>query len=203
MSEVITLVPTGLANLASVRAAFQRLGLMTALVSTPEQIEDASRVVMPGVGAYGPAMSELMRRGWADALRARIASDRPTLAICLGHQLLGQRSDEAPGVKGLSSIAASASAFESDVLSPQMGWNQVVPEPDCAVLTEGYAYFANSYRFKKIPEGWLGAQSVYGGEFVAALERGNVLSCQFHPELSGAYGSALLSRWLELTEASC
>lgn len=203
MSEVITLVPTGLANLASVRAAFQRLGLMTALASTPEQIEDASRVVMPGVGAYGPAMSELMRRGWADALRARIASDRPTLAICLGHQLLGQRSDEAPGVKGLSSIAASASAFESGVLSPQMGWNQVVPEPDCAVLTEGYAYFANSYRFKEIPAGWLGAQSVYGGEFVAALERGNVLSCQFHPELSGAYGSALLSRWLEFTEASC
>ena len=80
---------------------------------------------------------------------------------------------------------------------PQFGWNEVQPAEDARLLEGGYAYFANSYRATEAP-GWTVAPATHGGRFVAAMERGNVLGCQFHPELSGAYGEALLSRFLEL-----
>ena len=79
---------------------------------------------------------------------------------------------------------------------PQLGWNRVVPKEGCTFLNEGYAYFANSYRLTSIPEGWSGATSDHGGDFVAAIERGTILACQFHPELSGAWGAELVDRWL-------
>ena len=84
-----------------------------------------------------------------------------------------------------------------------MGWNKVIPAEDAQLLEPGYAYFANSFRFEEIPAGWSGALADYGGPLVAALERGAVLGCQFHPELSGAYGEALISRWLKTEVPSC
>ena len=203
MNRPITLVTTGLANIASVRAAFDRIGFAVRQAESSRDITEAARLIMPGVGAFGPAMAELERRGWVSALRSRLNKDRPTLAICLGHQLLGALSDEAPGVDGLSVVSAGVHAFEAGVISPQMGWNRVSPSPGCKLLEGGDAYFANSFRFSSIPSGWCGATSHYGGQFVAALERGNVLSCQFHPELSGEYGESLLRRWIDATEAAC
>ena len=79
---------------------------------------------------------------------------------------------------------------------PQFGWNRVEPAPDCRFLAPGYAYFANSYRVLEAP-GCRVATAEHGGRFVAALERDHVVACQFHPELSGAYGHALIARWLE------
>ena len=87
--------------------------------------------------------------------------------------------------------------FTSDVRVPQFGWNEVQPAEDSRLLEGGYAYFANSFRATEAP-GWTVATATHGGRYVAAMERGNVLGCQFHPELSGAYGEALLSRFLEL-----
>ena len=135
--------------------------------------------------------------GWTRHCATRIAADRPTICICVGHQLLFASSDESPGVQGLGVVPAHVGSFPADVRVPQFGWNDVHCSEDARLLEGGYAYFANSFRATEAP-GWTIASATHGGRYVAAMERGNVLGCQFHPELSGAYGEALLSRFLEL-----
>ena len=193
----ITILRTGLANLASVTAAFRRLGADIILADDAHTISRATRLVVPGVGAYGEAMNRLGAAGLVSPLRDRIAEGRPTLGICLGLQIFGTGSDESPGVSGLGCVSAMTTGFDVTLTSPQMGWNRVTSTDDAVLCESGYAYFANSFRFERIPTGWAGATANYGGPMVAALERGAVLGCQFHPELSGAYGEGLLARWME------
>jgi imidazole glycerol phosphate synthase glutamine amidotransferase subunit len=191
--SAVVVVPTGTANLASVRAAFRRLGEETRTTSEPEAIRDARHVFLPGVGAFGAAMATLRATGAADALITRIAADRPTMAICVGHQLLFEASAESPGVAGLGVVVAQVARFSDRVRVPQFGWNEV--RGAGRFLRSGFAYFANSYRATEAP-GWNVAVAEHDGPFVAAMERGNVVGCQFHPELSSAYGRAILEAWL-------
>jgi imidazole glycerol phosphate synthase glutamine amidotransferase subunit len=130
-----------------------------------------------------------------DVLTDRIKGGRPTLAICLGMQLLCASSEENPDSKGLGIVPGTVTRFAPDLRVPQLGWNMVQPD-GVTSLEAGWAYFANSYKVPSLPEGWSGAITDYGGSFVSAMERGAVLACQFHPELSGAWGSSLLRRWL-------
>ncbi len=194
----VRIVPTGTANLASVEAAFRRLGARPLVCEDPAEIEAASHVMLPGVGAFGASMARLAEKGLDRALIARIEADRPTMAICVGHQLLFATSEESPGVAGLGIVPAAIGRFPSDVRCPQFGWNEIEAAEDALLLEEGWAYFANSYRATEAP-GWRVVTAEHGGRFIAAMERGKVIGCQFHPELSGAYGAALLSRWLELS----
>ncbi len=196
MAEVL-IVPTGTANIASVAAAFRRLGAATRLAEGPDEIVAARRVMLPGVGSFGASMARLAERGFDAALKERIAADRPTVCICVGHQLLFARSEESPGAAGLGVLPGEVAGFPADVRVPQFGWNRVHAGAGSRLLESGWAYFANSYRVAEAP-GWTVARSEHGGRYVAAMERGNVVGCQFHPELSGAYGAALLSRFLEL-----
>lgn len=193
----VAIVPTGTANLASVMAAFRRLGALPALVEDAAGLAAASHVMLPGVGAFGASLGRLVAHGLEGALRQRIAADRPTIAICVGHQLLFAASEESPGMAGLGIVAGEVARFPAGVRVPQFGWNEVTAGEDCRLLESGYAYFANSYRAVAAP-GWLVATAGHGGPFVAAMERGNVIGCQFHPELSSDYGAALLARFLEL-----
>ena len=195
----LTVVPTGTANIASVLAAFRRLGVEPTVARHLSTIEESDRVVVPGVGSFGAAMSELDRLGMRETLRQRLDMGRPTLAICVGMQLLATASEESTGVEGLGHIPNTVTRFPDTVKVPQLGWNQVVAGPGCTVFEDGWAYFANSYRIETVPEGWSAAATDHGGRFVAALERGDVLACQFHPELSGAWGGNILSRWLQNT----
>ncbi|MEK0082494.1 imidazole glycerol phosphate synthase subunit HisH [Benzoatithermus flavus] len=196
MTEVV-IVPTGTANIASVMAAFRRLGASPRVSEAAGDVLAASHVMLPGVGAFGASMARLVQHGLDRVLKERIAADRPTIAICVGHQLLFERSEESPGVPGLGVVPGEVGRFPADVRVPQFGWNHVRAGEDSRLLEDGYAYFANSYRATEAP-GWTIATATHGGPFVAAMERGNVIGCQFHPELSGAYGAALLSRFLEL-----
>lgn len=196
MPELVV-VPTGTANLASVVAAFRRLGAEPVVTAEPAAIRAASHVMLPGVGTFAAAMARLIAAGADAALRERIAADRPTMAICVGHQLLFERSDESPGVRGLGIVAGPVERFPAAVRVPQFGWNEVEAQEECDLLDSGYAYFANSHRATAAP-GWKLATAEHGGRFIAAIERGKVIGTQFHPELSGAYGAALLSRWLTL-----
>jgi imidazole glycerol phosphate synthase glutamine amidotransferase subunit len=196
----VTIVPTGTANLASVRAAFDRLGAGVTLADTPEAVEAAPRVVVPGVGSFGAAMDTLVGNGTAGAIERRVASDRPTLAVCVGMQLLANCSEESDGIAGLGVLDQRVRRFGEGVRLPQLGWNHVTPSDSSRFLTRGWAYFANSYRIEKVPDGWSASFADHGGSFVAALERGAVLACQFHPELSGAWGGEILARWLSATE---
>lgn len=192
----LVIVPTGVANLASVRAAFRRLLVEPEVTADPDRIAAASHVMLPGVGAFGPALAALRAGGADRAIVARIARDRPTIAICVGHQLLFRASEESPGERGLGVVDAVIGRFPDTVRVPQFGWNLVTPHPDSALLQEGHAYFANSYRAVSAP-GWIVSTAEHGGPFVAAIERGKVLGCQFHPELSGPWGQALLAAFLD------
>ncbi len=202
MSEVMIL-QTGLANMASVQAAFKRLGQELRWTTDPREVSQADRVVLPGVGAFGPAMGRLIELGLVEAIQARIEEGRPTLAICLGLQLLAEESEESPGAKGLGCYEGKVESFPDELIVPQLGWNRIEADPGCSFLESGFVYYANSYRLSKAPKGWLQAQSFYGSRFIGALERGDVLACQFHPELSGKLGSTILQRWLEKGGATC
>lgn len=190
-------VPTGTANTASILAGFRRLGGDPAIARSPDDLASADHVVLPGVGSFGAAMAEVDRIGMRDALRERLREGRPTLAVCVGMQLLAEVSEESDGARGLGHIDNPVGRFPNEVRVPQLGWNQVRAGGDCRFVTDGWAYFANSYRIERLPPGWAGAVADYGGEFVAAMERGDVLACQFHPELSGAWGSGILAAWFQ------
>jgi glutamine amidotransferase len=196
MAREVVVLPTGTANLASVLAALSRLGATTRIAGDAAMVRAAERVVLPGVGTFGAALAGLRKAGLADAVAARVRSGMATLAMCVGLQVLFEQSDESPGISGLSVIPGRVGRFPETVRVPQFGWNRVEPSPGCRLLAPGYAYFANSYRALDAPS-WAVATAEHGGAFVAGLEREQVVACQFHPELSGAYGHGLIARWLE------
>lgn len=201
---------TGVANIASMLAGLSRAGARPCLCDDADELAHADRVVLPGVGSFGAAMRCLSANGLGHAIRERVKAGRATLAVCLGLHLLGTGSEESPDVAGLAVIDFSATRFDpgspGPLRVPQLGWNTVEPDPGCALLRQGHAYFANSYRVVDPPAGWRCAMTDYGGRFVAAIERGPVLACQFHPELSGRWGLELLARWIagdDGGEATC
>ncbi|MBK7403306.1 MAG: imidazole glycerol phosphate synthase subunit HisF [Phycisphaerales bacterium] len=192
----VAIIRTGSANLASVLAAFARAGVEARVTADPHEAEHADRVVLPGVGSFGAAMHALREGALVGPLRRRLEAGRPTLAICLGLQLLAESSEESPGVAGLGVLPAKITRFAGDLRVPQLGWNRVAAGDGCRMLADGCAYYANSYRLESEPAGWACATTDYGGCFVGAVERGRVLACQFHPELSGPWGQALIERWI-------
>jgi len=204
--RLVSVISTGVANEASVCAALRRCGAAPELTGDPAAAREAQVVVLPGVGSFEAGMSRLRERGLGGALVDRVRAGRPLLAICLGMQMLCRSSEEAPGVPGLGVIDAEARRFTAGTRTPHFGWNRVETDHDSVcVRGAGHAYFAHSYRVASAPAGWRAATADHGGLFVAALERGGVLACQFHPELSGAWGVGLIGRWLERAEeaAAC
>jgi len=203
MSDVM-IIDTGLANVRSVEVALQRLGATTRRVTDPDDLARAARVVLPGVGAFGPGLANLHARNLASPLRQRALAGLPTLAVCLGLQLPCEGSDEAAGGRGLGVIPARVRRLPAAARVPNLGW--------CAVAgsrgdgAEGYAYFAHSYAVpgadleRLRASGWQTLVADHGGPFLAAARRRGVLACQFHPELSGAWGARLLRAWLEDAE---
>lgn len=203
MTRTVTVVRTGTANLASVLAALTRAGATPELSDDPRAVEAAGHVVLPGVGSFAAAMEGLRAAKLVEPLAARVEAGRPTLSICLGFQLLGLSSEESPGESGLGALAYPSLRFDehdpegNPLRVPHLGWNEVVPDAGCRLLTRGFAYFAHSFYVAEPPADWSAGRTEYGSRFVSALERGDVLACQFHPELSGAWGQALIRAWVE------
>jgi imidazole glycerol phosphate synthase glutamine amidotransferase subunit len=196
MSADVVVVRTGAANLASVVAAFERLDRSVQVTDNSFAVRSAKRAVLPGVGSFAPVARRLHENGMGEALLHRVEEDLPTLAVCLGLHLLAAGSEEGEDAAGLGVLEVTASRFPDSVVVPQLGWNSIDADGGCRLLRDGAAYFANSFRITEQPPGWHVAWSDHGGPFVAAVERGNVLGCQFHPELSGQWGHDLMDRWL-------
>lgn len=192
----VAVVRTGTANIASVFAGLRRQGALPRLVHDSVEVERAGHLVLPGVGSFGAAMAALAADRLIEPLRARIAADRPTLAVCVGLQVLFEASEESPGVAGLGVVPGAITRFPTTVRVPQLGWNSVAPSAACRLIAAGFAYFANSFRAAAAPEGCAAAMADHGGPFVAGFERGRLLALQCHPELSGRWGLALIGRWL-------
>jgi imidazole glycerol phosphate synthase glutamine amidotransferase subunit len=190
----VAIVPTGTANLASVLGALARVGAGAAVAREPADLASADAVVLPGVGSFQAGATGLESAGFVTPLRAWIQDGRPFLAVCLGLQLLAEASEEAPGAPGLGVLEGTVTRLPDTVSVPQLGWNLI---RGGELVEDGYAYFANSFRLAVEPAGWRAAWADHGGPLVASLERGPQLACQFHPELSGGWGHALLGRWLQ------
>src|SRR5256884_561632 len=194
----VVIVDSGVANLASITSGFARLGASVAVTRAPTVVRQAPRVVLRGVGACGGGMGALRAGGLDGAMRDVAASGTPLLGVCLGMQLVCEASEETPGVRGLGVIGGACRRLPGDVRVPHLGWNTVTAAPSGGLVATGVAAFANSYALRDAPPGWTAAWTTHGIRFVAALEQegDRVVACQFHPELSGAYGAALLGRWL-------
>lgn len=202
----LAIASTGAANLASVAALCRRAGIETNITDDPDLLLEAPYALLPGVGAFGPAMKRLEDTKLGKAFVARIADRKPTMGICLGMQLMCESSAEAPGTAGLGVVKASVQKLAAGPGAPlpQLGWNEVRPSSPACFVRAGWAYFANSYALSFIPQPFAGSTAVYGREFVASLELWSdkddvapyLLLCQFHPELSGPWGLALFRRWM-------
>jgi imidazole glycerol-phosphate synthase subunit HisH len=203
---MISVIDYGVCNLGSMLNMLRKVGAEAQLISTAAELERARKLVLPGVGAFDHGIGALRERGLADALRRRVLQDRvPLLGVCLGMQMLGRRSEEG-GTEGLGLIDAEVRRFrfapESRQKVPHMGWNQLAPRRDGALLRDLAArsrfYFCHSYHLVCADPGDVLATADYGGEFVAVLQHDNVYGVQFHPEKSHRFGMALLHNFAEL-----
>lgn len=192
------LIDTGCANLASVRFALDRLGDDYAVVRDPDEARDALRLILPGVGAADAAMASLNARGWTESLRAET---RPVLGICLGMQLLFERSDEGEAaLLGCLPGRVKRLPVTDGLTWPHMGWNTLTIEaPDEPLLAgfEGgeHVYFVHGFYAPKSE--FTRASTEYGADVSAVVRRDNFAGCQFHPERSAATGARILANFLE------
>ncbi|MCC7393725.1 MAG: imidazole glycerol phosphate synthase subunit HisH [Sphingomonadaceae bacterium] len=196
------LIDYGAGNLRSVANALQAAGARDLTISdAPELVARATRIILPGVGAFAHCMASLSAiAGMRDALKQAVrARGAPFLGICVGMQLLadvGEEHGEQPGL-GWVPGRVRAMAGGADIRIPHMGWNQIkVPDARATLVEDGEAYFLHSYHFCADHPADVAAMSVHGQPIVAAVQRDNILGVQFHPEKSQAYGIALLERFL-------
>jgi imidazole glycerol-phosphate synthase subunit HisH len=193
---MIGIIDYGMGNLYSLSKALERLGYAYEFVSRPERLNDFAGVILPGVGAFGDAMTNIRRLGLEEGIRTYAASGRPVLGICLGMQLLFEKSEEHGTHAGLSLLGGEAVRFRGDYKVPHMGWNQLQVKQEHPLL-EGvnsgdYVYFVHSYHVRVSDPAVLLATSDYHQDVTAIVGRDNVFGMQFHPEKSGDTGMRLL-----------
>lgn len=198
---MITIVDYGAGNLRSIARAFAAIGVDAQVVDTPEQVERAEAVVLPGVGAAGAAMRFLKERGLDEAVRGALRRGLPFLGVCLGMQLL-LGSHEEGDVAGLSLLPGRVRRFPEGLLVPQMGWNQVrlLRETPlfAGVPEDAHFYFVHSYYAEPEDAGQVVGQTEYGTPYCSVIEAGNLWGVQFHPEKSSANGLQVLRNFAKV-----
>jgi imidazole glycerol-phosphate synthase subunit HisH len=196
MTGKIAIIDYGMGNLLSVEKAFQKLGVDAAVTDDPEMVARAAGLVLPGVGAFRDAMDHLKESGMIGSVLGAIGDGRPFLGICLGMQLLFERSFEDGEHEGLGVFAGTVERLPDGVKIPHMGWNSVEWVKDQKIAdgqSDGaYFYFVHSYAVKPADPSIIGAVTDYGERFVSGVARGKVFGLQFHPEKSGLIGLEIL-----------
>ncbi len=192
---MIAVLDSGFGNLHSALNALHKIGEQAELVADPDALVKADKVLFPGVGSWGAVMQRLRENGFTDALRDFIASGKPYLGICMGMQVLLEKSEEDDG-EGLCILEGGVVKFQTRKV-PQIGWNRVESR-DAQAVPDDYFYFINSFHVRPRDESLIAATAAYMDEgFVAAVRRDNVLAVQFHPEKSARAGLDLLRRWAQ------
>ena len=196
---MITIIDYKSGNLKSISNGFKKIGVDFQITDDAQIIADSDYLVLPGVGAFGSAMENLIP--FEDVIHEHVADDKPFLGICLGQQVLMSSSEESPGVKGLDLFKGHVELLKGDVKIPHMGWNQLKVCNDSPIL-EGidkeYFYFVHSYHVVPDDEGIIAGTCDYGGDVVASLSQNNLFSTQFHPEKSGIAGLKILKNFTNL-----
>ena len=202
----IAVVDYGAGNLVSIEQALTGVGAAVSVARDRSALDDAEAIVVPGVGAAGPAMARLARRDLVDPIRDWIASDRPFLGICLGLQLLFDSSDE-DGAVTLGVLPGRTSRLEGAPTLPHIGWNQVVrtrEHPLFDGIDDGAdLYFVHSFAGVPAPgtDDAVLARTEHGRPFVSAVALGRLMGVQFHPERSGTDGLRLLANFVGLVRS--
>ncbi len=197
---MISIIDYGAGNLQSVEKALCYLGCECAVTSDPQALLAGDGAILPGVGSFGDAMEQLRARGLEQPIREFAASGKPFLGICLGLQILFESSEESPGATGLGLLKGKVLRLpkESGLKIPHIGWNSLElrsGEPLFAGLPEEpYVYFVHSY-YLKAEEDIVTATAEYGAQIHAAVRKGNLMACQFHPEKSGRVGLRILENF--------
>ena len=209
VSHMIALIDYGMGNLRSVEKALEHCGGQVKIVTTPAEILAADKVVLPGVGAIRDAIDRINSTGIADAVKQTISAGRPLLGICLGLQMLFDRSFEHGEFPGLGVIPGDVVRFDftgtqNEALKiPHMGWNAIKFKSDCPLFTGidqgAYVYFVHSYYVCPKDPSVTAATCNYGCDFTAAVWKDNLFATQFHPEKSQSVGLKMLENFVKRT----
>ena len=201
---MIAIIDYGHGNLKSVKKALALLGFESRITDSIKDIDNASSLIFPGVGAFGDCVQNLHDKGLAEAIKKSIKNGKPFLGICLGLQILFESSEESPGVKGLSIFQGHISKMnfnENKLKVPHMGWNQVKFNFDHPLLSGiesgSYFYFVHSYYADPEHQSTVLGSSTYGIQFCSAVASNNIMAVQFHPEKSHDIGFKLLERFVK------
>ena len=196
---MIAIIDYGMGNLRSVQKAFEFLGFNAVITDRKRDLIDASHIVLPGVGAFADAAACLKESGMQDTMMSEIGKGKPFLGICLGMQLMFDKSYENGEYSGLSLVPGDVVQFDVPGLKvPHMGWNNLVIRDNALFDNAGgeqYVYFVHSYHAADVPDDYIIAEADYGYRFTAAVAKDNVFGLQFHPEKSGDVGLAMLRRF--------
>ena len=201
---MVAIIDYGVGNLFSLRSSFGAIGEEAIVTSDPEEIRRADRVILPGVGAFRDAAEKLRATGLDRVVRAEAAAGKPLMGICLGMQLLFDRSFEYGEWEGLGllrgEIRPIAERIPAGLKIPQIGWNALTIVKPARILKylrgREYVYFVHSYSAVHCEDSLL-AETEYGAELTACVGQGNVTGCQFHPEKSGKVGLSILKAFCE------
>jgi len=200
---MISLLDYGAGNVRSVINALEKLGETVNIVSTGDDINRADRLVFPGVGSFGAMMEILQEKKYISALQEYLQSGKPFFGICLGLQVLFEKSEEAPGIAGLSIIPGEVKRFAVDLAVPHIGWNGIKVKQPGQIFNgmqgDEKFYFVHSYHVAPASEEFVLTTTDYEYEFVSAIQKNNIIATQFHPEKSGKAGLALLENFLSNT----
>ena len=201
----VSILNYGMANLRSVQKAFEAVGHEAAIITTPDEVAGADRIVLPGVGAVGDALAHLRKKHLDSAVIEFIATGRPFLGICLGLQMLMERCTEGGEHQGLGIIAGDCVRLDVDerlgLKVPHMGWNTldvIHTSPLLKDLPGDSVYFVHGYHVRPSDRSVISTTSDYGGAMVSSLAKDNVLAVQFHPEKSQAVGLKMLENFAAL-----
>jgi len=202
ISKIVTVLDYGAGNVRSVINAIQHLGYDIRLVQSPSGVKDAERLIFPGVGSFGEMMKTLNKTGLVEPLKEYLRSDKPYLGICLGLQALFEESDESPYTPGLGFLRGQVRRLKTNLPIPHMGWNGIKARAPSILFNslrgDEHLYFVHSYVVDPQDRSSVLTTTDYGEEFVSAIQKGNIIATQFHPEKSGEIGLRMLKNFLSM-----
>lgn len=204
---MIAIIDYGAGNIQSVYKALKFIGADCKVTSDKDEILNADGAILPGVGSFGDAMDTMTKKGIKDTIIEYTKSGKPFLGICLGLQLLFPESEETPGVKGLDIFKGTITKIPNQnrtLKIPHMGWNNISIKQKNGIFKgiegEPYVYFVHSFYLKAQDKDIVAATTQYGVEIDAAVQKGNIIATQFHPEKSGEVGLKMLKNFVEMVK---